>query len=309
MNHTSSTLFDRQTYLAINASGTRRLLFQFGTGGGFGAEVMRLLTAVIQCMCHGYEFALGQQPPLGFAVERGWPDYFEPVWPEVPLSAWAAQINRHEFPLNRVPIARPLARLALSTIKRNHIFMFDELPRYSQTHLERKGLPGDYWAQVKVLTNALWVYNHRVRAAIEKINLPLALLTPYDAIHVRRGDKITEVPYVPLSRYVDALRKSRAARTIFVATDDVSVLVELRQLLPQHHLLTSPSQAGRGYDQATFNRLSPGERFDQTVQFIAELEILRGSRTFVGSSPSNVYYLLRHLRGDDRVVDVGWDNA
>ena len=299
--------FDRSRYLCINASGARRYVFQFGTGGGFGAEVMRLLTAVIQCLCHDHEFVLGRQPPTGFAINSGWVDYFEPVWDEINLPRWAARLNRHEFPLNSLPLARPLARLALSAINRNYLFMFDELPKYSQSHLHGKGIPGNYWAQVKELTDVLWVYNQRVRKAIEQINAPVDLTQPYDAIHVRRGDKITEVPHVPLSRYVDALRESHGMRRIFVATDDSRVVDELRQLLPRHHLFTSPGSIGTGYDQPTFNRLSTEERFNRTVQFIAELEVLRGAGTFIGSSPSNVYYLLRHLRGDRGVIDVGWD--
>lgn len=304
-NETERTL-DRDGYIALNKSFSRRLVFQYGTGGGFGAETIGLIRKAVNCLANDVQFVLGAQEPKGFALKKGWEDYFQPVWPQDNCRLLSL-LNRHAFPLGRYPVFKTLSRITLRWVDGSQLFTFDDPGPYSQESLERKGLTGGYWEQIKKLCDMIWVFPPSVMQAINEHWNRLQLPGPFVAVHVRRGDKITESPYSPLQNYIQVLSGLDASLPVYVATDDQRVVPELAQHLPGRRLVSAGDFARAGYDQRQFNRAESRFRYEETVFFLFQLELMVRSVLFVGASPSNVYYLTRYRRANAGMVDVGVD--
>jgi len=169
------------------------------------------------------------------------------------------------------------------------------------------GFSADYWERVSQFCELLFVYRPEVDQMVSANRDRLLPNGPFVAVHVRRGDKITESPYVPLDPYVKAIRETDTNWPIYVASDDQRVVDELRDLLSDRHWIRGPEIVRTGYDQAMFNAGESARRFNETVMFLVELEIMARAAMFIGASPSNVFFLSRYRRGNRGVKDVGGD--
>jgi len=152
----------------------------------------------------------------------------------------------------------------------------------------------------------LWSLNARTAEAIAAFIDGLGLPARYAAIHVRRGDKRTEAPYTPVAAYGGFLRTlSGDLDVLYVATDDARVVQEVQAVVGGRLRVASSAPASSaGHNQEAFNRLPGSVRYRETVRFMAEFTILGNAQCVMAASPSNVYYLLRVLRGAGNLLDA-----
>jgi hypothetical protein len=287
--------------------GERTFVYQFGRGVGFCADYILLLTCMIKCLQFNYAFRLGATTrPRGFATRHGWNDYFVPFFAEAhgPL---LHSLNVTQFPFaRRLPFLKALARplLKSTTTPKSDLFMFDDLGTLTHLSPPMFGTHQSFISACKELMDMMWVLNEETRA---EVDAHIAAINPpkhFSAVHIRRGDKVTEYPYVPISKYVDALlRLEDEIGAVFVATDDHSVVSELAEQLP-HHVFSSGATDLAGYDQQTFNRAQPSERRNQTIRFLAEFEMMKRATHFIGDPTTNVAALASFFRGEERVTWV-----
>jgi hypothetical protein len=131
-------------------------------------------------------------------------------------------------------------------------------------------------------------------------------ISNYIGIHVRRGDKIkTESREIPLHNYINLIDQKilikNESRSIVVASDDPSVIEELRQLKPRWNFVgvynnNHNSTTRHGHFQAQFNRLSWKERVFETRLLICELQMLINAQYVLCPMSSNVCRLIQILR-------------
>lgn len=76
-----------------------------------------------------------------------------------------------------------------------------------------------------------------------------AIKGPYIAVYVRRGDKHTESSFIPEKEIVARLDMS-ACDTLFVQTDDYSVVERMRDLLPDKQVICRIPASKRGHYQS-----------------------------------------------------------
>jgi hypothetical protein len=297
-------------YRKLNSTFPTRFVFQFGRGGGFGAEMIHLLRSVAACIQHEFQFCLGQcRNPRGFAVKTGWNDYFEPIFPIVP-GRLLHFLNRGLFPLNRVPVARTLSRLCLRLTYGTHYrFLFDQIgPTRENFTVPALGIEAGYWDGFQMIAAAIWRLRPDVTQRVEAYRVAAALPAQYLAAHVRRGDKICEAPYTAVESYLhplcdlDVLGASKSP--LYLATDDLRVLDEFRKALRDWNIISVSPVQTFGYDQARFNSESPEERWERTAFFLFELEVLKNADWFIGAPPSNVYFLTRYRRANRRIIHI-----
>jgi len=195
-----------------------------------------------------------------------------------------------------------------------------------------------------------------VKAFIEGSNLPLD--EPHDAIHVRRGDKVAsegreevvnywhsqgyerqvDFPhnYIPFTHYlrlwetrcdndwVGVSRKSRSARTIYLATDDPNILKQEISKLPKGQggttvvggcdrvkFVFSPESVHHGSLHINEGGVREDcvQRYQRNIHSIADLMILTKSNTFVGEFTSNWGRLVRIFRTQLNDMYVMTDNS
>jgi hypothetical protein len=307
MNNIAST---RATYRRLNESFPKRYLHRFGRGVGFSAEFIHVLKAVAQCLDLGIQFCLQSDVRTeGFAVQRGWSDYFEPLFPEVTVPSLTAAMNRVHFPFGRIPLLKSLSRTCLKAACNCRYFVFDEfgLRPPARLSVPALGLGDDYWHNMQALTRLLWTYNAQASQAVAAYRAVGQLRSAYNAVHVRRGDKKDEAGIHHLQAYVDAIRRLNSnIHQIFVATDDSRIIGPLRDSLGSDYVVysNSDSNVDLGYDQMKFNFAPISFRRERTLRFFADVEVLYLANHFIGASTSNVFNLVQYMRANKDITDV-----
>lgn len=164
--------------------------------------------------------------------------------------------------------------------------------------------------QARRLARDLWRPNAGTARAVKALVEEVAMDDGYIAMHIRRGDKSHEVRNVPLEKYVEIVRLLNATE-VFVATDDGSVIPQLREML---HAVTVKSLPGaesrQGHYQAEFNSRYMKANYMPVVELLAEMEILRRGKYFVGTFSSNLarwVHVLRDLPANTSIsLDDRW---
>jgi hypothetical protein len=300
----------RESYKRINESFRKRYLHRFGRGVGFCAEFIHVLKAAATCLDRKIQFCLQENfRPQGFAVERGWTDHFEPLFPEVRAPLIAAGAHRTQFPLGRYPLFASLSRTWLKVASDCDYFVFDQIGSRppAQLSVPELGLSDDYWANMQTLARILWSYNASTAQRVMTYRGAAQPHSDYNAIHVRRGDKEAEAGIHDLKFYVDAITQlSSDIRQIFIATDDVRIIDILRDGLgPDYDVRSSPTNnIGTGYNQTQFNLESISARREANLRFFAELEIMFAATHFIGASTSNVFNVVQYMRANRSITDI-----
>ena len=300
-------VFYRDVYRKINQGFESKFVHRFGEGFGFCSEYIYVMKGVALCLEHEVQFCLQEnRNAKGFAFERGWEDYFEPLFPIVSIPA-IGFLNRYMFPGNRIPILREVSRPLLRAISGCDYFMFDCI---GDGNISGKAVNGlyyghDYWRNMKILCNMLWKYNNKTENALTKIRQE-TYNAPYLAAHIRRGDKLTEHSYVQLQAYIDEIKKhAHKFSGLYIATDDYRVIQELKQYLKGIiQIWYSELKSNNGYNQEKFNSENKKSRMIQTLQFFAELEMLFKSDLMIGTETSNVFCLCRYMRGNTGCIGL-----
>lgn len=147
--------------------------------------------------------------------------------------------------------------------------------------------------QVKRLLAAMLTRPHR------ESELLAGLAPEFAAFHIRRGDKtngyrvgeklIIEGDSVHPQAYLTMLAdKAPDIKSIFVMTDDFSVVGELSELARGYDVISMCKPHQRGYSQNHFSGLSTVEKANDLHSLIAETQIAAASSIFIGGYKSNV---------------------
>lgn len=141
-----------------------------------------------------------------------------------------------------------------------------------------------------------WVLSPRARDRYEAIKNTIGLRDNYVAVHIRRGDKLLreakKVRIADYFSYVDLYEYDQ----IFVATDDYEAYNEVKSIYPNIDVVTNASKSSKGHTQAIFNSQSEDSISEDLYDLIAEVEILRCSKYFIGSFTSNIGRYVHILR-------------
>lgn len=130
----------------------------------------------------------------------------------------------------------------------------------------------------------------------------------YIGVHLRRGDKVTEVPPVPLTAYARAVsvlavgvggpvmdpRRAVPVTRVYVASDDAAAAAALAAFLPAMTVVSTAS--GGGHKQATLNAAPAATTAAAVAALWADVTLLVGAAGFVGSGSSNLGRVIQLLR-------------
>lgn len=295
------------SFIESNSNFERKYCHPFGRGAGLSAEFIGLLKKVDHCQRKGIQFCLQEiESPLGFSVEKGWCDYFLPLFSEIDLG-YLSSLNRPHFPLDRAPIFKTIARTLLKNFSGADYFVFDDLSRLPDLKMARQQNEKEYWHYLQQLAKILWCFNSPTRREIDALKAKCFPKQEYVALHIRRGDKKSESPYVPLEKYLNAITmlKDHIPEVIYIASDDADIFHVLQcSLEPQFKCVRNVDYFSSGYDQANFNNSSADFRKKMTLAFLFDLEVVYGSTLFIGSSSSNIYYMARYFRANRNLIDL-----
>ncbi len=287
---------DIALYTQLNASFGRTCTFKLGRSAGFFSEYNNMILAMAYCLIHRIRFQITSEN-TDFNVQKGWAGFFVPFCEEVEddglhyvTENWRAALkniilHRHyDAVLSLLPYLWPW---------KNEMRTQDVFGKCRDRKLANRiyeipsiGFRGSLQQLCAQLVNITWRYNEETQKRIDELVAPLNLPKEYVAIHVRRGDKATEIQHTPIQAYMEKL--GGKYHNLFVASDDYSVVEEVRKLYPDQQVWTLCTPAERGYDQAKADAESPEEKEKNRIVLFATMEVLNRATKFVGTYSSNM---------------------
>ena len=213
----------------------RRLLFRVGAEAGFYSEYNNMLLCMLWCKQHDIEFILSSKE-ANFAPEGGWNTYFLPFCHELNLPYQAKMNLRYHAPEPSKGYRTRLKRACFSIGKRMHCIDYLTYDVFWQ--MREQQVTPELITQCRELLKETYRFNPATVKAVQERCQQVQLPSSYVAIHVRRGDKTIEAPHTDLARYMDMLRTHTACKNVFVATDDYTVVEELRLQYAEYQFLT-----------------------------------------------------------------------
>lgn len=268
---------------------------------GLGAQILHMLDAAAFARLAGPRSRLCVRESrywnYGCAPHKGWSCYFS------------------SSPCRQSQTCPELARLPPHAVWTSRCILVST--RQSMHHVSTianqlaKQHPVSEFTFYRHLANSLWKLNPHTSKAVSKV-FSAARLRPgrYIAIHIRRGDKRREVKLPRIKKYAKSVRiLARKDEPIFIATDDGAVLYEMRKRLPDRKIVSLPSAIKRtGHLQAEQNRIWMKRRYDDVVDLLTEIELMRRGRIFIGTFSSNLGRLVYLLRNSDNRDSVSLDD-
>jgi len=275
----------------------KKLIYNIGINAGFFSEVNSMLIARLYCYDKGIDFSLYSKKS-NFRFDKGWEDYFEPF-----CETATAEINRYinfdRYKTKPKTAKQQLLKAWKSSYKLTHpnVLLTEDIwiKIRSLDFVSKKfNLPvlhadkGDIFFMLRIILKQIWVYNTFVKNYLKTEMSRLLPPGDFCSIHIRRGDKVKESVFQPLSDYVEALPQLTEVHHIYVATDDYTVVEELRSLYPTINFFTNCPLDNRGYQQWTFNNLSSDKIKTDILNLLLDVEMIKASKHFSGTMSSNV---------------------
>jgi hypothetical protein len=147
----------------------------------------------------------------------------------------------------------------------------------------------------------IWKFQPSVQADINNRLNRLRMPAHYVGLHIRRGDKNSEAPFVPLSTYIALaeIHGNVVLPYVYVATDSYAVIEELRAMRPSWNFffIISPNQTG--HFQKTHNSQDFARRHESMMRLLVDTVALQRATTVICTFSSNVGRFLRLLRYPD----------
>ena len=287
---------DLERYNQYNESFNRLCTFKIGICSGFFSEYNNMILAMAYCLLHRIRFQLTSND-ANFNREKGWQGYFLPFCHEVSDSKNHYRTWDYRYALKRI-----VFQLDFSSIASLYPYLFPWKKRLrtqdifgkcrnkhqkdSSFRIFELGFEGDFQQLCAELVKMTWRYNEETEDRISRMIQTLNLPAHYVSVHVRRGDKIVEANHMPISQYMDKL--GDGCRNLFVATDDYSVVEEIRAHYPDWAIWTLCTPLERGYMQSAADQECAEEKDRNMITLFATMEILNRAELFVGTYSSNM---------------------
>jgi len=301
-------------YNTLNHSFRNKLVFRIGHESGFFSEYNNMILAIHYCLANHIQFVLNSRNS-NFSI-KGWTDFFLPFCVEDNHDLHTTFNKRYEKPIirgkkNKINFLKYQVHLLLKNID---YLTFDVFYKARQQSLsERAEIPelnlhGTLLENCVKLNQMIWNYQPEALKEIEYLISTLDLKEAYISFHIRRGDKIYESDYIDCKKYIEKSEKQTDIRVAFIATDDYTVIEEIRTDFPQWKLFTLTTPEERGYDQYVFNEMTPEQKRKELIKLFATVEIMSKSALFVGTMSSNIGMYMAWRLPKEKCIGVDFND-
>lgn len=300
-------------YLKLNKKFRKKLIFRLGMECGFFSEYNNMVIAMLYCLTHRIQFTLYSRP-ANFGYDKGWEDYFLPFCEEIDHQ-WHKKYN-HRYPGAFFP---RLDRLKIKAFKlfSNFDYFTHELWNdirnqdvMQNTHysIPELGIDGDLNEACRILVGMTWHINKETQQLIDKRIESLKLPKEYSSMHVRRGDKSWEVGHSELDRYMELLKEKTDIKDVFVATDDYTIVEELRESYKSYNFytLSTPTDTGFFYDQ--YAALESNAKKEHMLALLTDVTLLEQGNVFVGTYSSNIGMFIGLRKDREKCFGIDYDH-
>mmetsp|Transcript_1057 Transcript_1057/g.3282 ORF Transcript_1057/g.3282 Transcript_1057/m.3282 type:complete len:421 (-) Transcript_1057:100-1362(-) len=295
--------------LELVPSCSRVVMYHDQKGNGLGAQVLRVFDAYLLAYKMNATLLIARQMFWNYGCDLyiTWECYFDPLTPYcVGLDGELRRVDTMVSP-DSCDIFRIDSYQGERCMHIADSIAEDQL--YHLVHDDDKKPIDEVFDNMKRFVRNVWKPNKSIRDNTQDSMRQMNLIPgQYVGLHIRRGDKALEVPLIPLEDYAHAVKISGSnATTIFLATDDGSILWELKQLLPGYKIFTFADPSSTGHLQRTANEAALRGTVLSTMSLVAEIDILRQAEYFIGTYSSNIGRLLAVLRDRPTETSISMD--
>jgi len=157
-----------------------------------------------------------------------------------------------------------------STVKRYSAHNAQDMPEYSIR---------EYIECIK----EIFILNDELKKRVEDYIATIG--SEYTSLYVRRGDKITEMALIPIDDILSQTDIIDDGRSIFLQTDDYSVVGIIKDKFPSCKIFTLTSENSKGADNRKMLDWTPEERKRETEELLVSVSV------FVRAKKGWTYYL------------------
>ncbi|WP_212004995.1 hypothetical protein [Chitinophaga sp. HK235] len=283
------------------------LIFRLGSSAGLFSEFNNMILAMVYCLEKNIQFQLYSKNAS--YSEDGWLDFFEPF------------TDHHNDSFNDKFNHRPYV---IALPKESIFKSFFDIPRKKKIlrtqHVWKKIRKYKYARKINIpafkgtlvemsacIIHNIWKYNQKTQDKIDALLSSITIPEEYIAVHIRRGDKDTEAPHTELDAYfkkIEGLELSHLP--VFLATDDSLIIEEVQKKFPLKKIFYLPYKRNTGFFMEEFRQLSEDKKYEEVVQLLAEIEIMKKSTAFIGTYSSNIGMFLSMARQDEMTFGIDY---
>ena len=299
-------MISREDFLKIiNNKNNKRLVFNVATDAGFYSEFNNMLFCLVYCLEKNIAFNIQSNGKSNF-YEKGWNDYFLPVFKEVKLPL-LDKYNVRPYMTNgrSFPIMTRLLKYIYNIGYFTQDFFDQPRMNYKEGgEIKIPELNSNYCflELCSELIRLVYVFNTDTRKEIDKLLESISLPQEYYALHIRRGDKVTEVPLYAEEEYLKQAITN--TKDIYIHSDSYEVVETIRKRYPGLNIYSLTDRNYTGYIHKDFVKLEPNERRKIMINLFANIEIFCKSEVFIGSIDSNPGMFVWMSRAGKNCFDV-----
>lgn len=237
-------------------------------------------------------------------INKGWQDYFTPTLPccNNPFSA-QDKVYTNEKPWIGKIYYKPKEfftfyyRLILNNLYHVlhpcHLLTKDIFEDMRSQEFIHNSLGKNAFSLMASAFRQMYILNESTRNHLSQRIDRLGLPHDYIGVHIRRGDKITsqEMQEIRIGKYVSSILEHKdITLSVYIATDDVTIIDELSQQLSPHGISVfyNNLNQSQGFNEATFNSYSRQARYEEMLNVLLDMEVLIHSQFFIGTYTSNL---------------------
>jgi hypothetical protein len=143
---------------------------------------------------------------------------------------------------------------------------------------------------------------------VESIGKLCSSYLHYDVcLNIRRGDKITLEPQClqgTVEEYIGELLKLNP-KNVFHTSDDYSTLLEFKEKCPEIIFDSFCSEVDKGFFLTDMNdNYTPHELVTHVYKFLSELNMMKQSQWFIGTTTTNVGQVVKLARRNKNIVYI-----
>lgn len=276
------------------------------TRRGFYSEIMNLCLAKIYCDFKNYKLIVNSRN-WNARQNDGLSDYFIPYF-----------IESHNYYTSQYFVEGKMKRFKIKQIIKHKICFLHELSLINNSIYKKILHIGGYnikynddiWNDMRSsqfinsFDNTTWInmysnllkhfyqYNKQLNALIKTRINEIILPAKYIGVHIRKGDKI----------------KEHDIQNIYIATDDISIIPQIKKLLPTYNIFYNHSVSQTGFCEKEFNKKTKNEKVNDVINVLIDVEILKSANYFIGTFSSNLSQIIPCFIKLDKCtsIDIDW---
>lgn len=297
------------SYVALNKSFKKTFTFRLGCDSGFFSEYNNMVLAILYCLKHGYQFNLSSINSN--ITDKGWSDFFLPFCTES-TSKFHQSYNfrSHHLQTKKEKIIIAVYKFLTGRYLTQDLWDSFHSQAFENTHFKLPSLDIDapLLEAAKRILEITWRLKPEIEEVIlDELNQLKLCSRKFVGLHIRRGDKETEINNIDYSKYIDKIKMHTTLRDIFLATDDYDVYLNLKDHFPEFNFYAFARPANTGFDYKKYSEYEVSTKRKHLIDLFMDIEILAMSEIFVGTFSSNIGMYMSMRKGGKDVYGVDYN--